>query len=65
MRIQIFSAIFTSIFNVILSIYLIKIIGISGAVFGSVIAWLFFTLIPYSVKVTGLFHKHGSLTNAE
>lgn len=38
-KIQISAAIATAVFNVILSIYLVKIIGASGAVFWSVIAW--------------------------
>jgi len=45
-KMQIIMATLSGIMNIILSIWLISKIGVAGAVFGSVISYFFFTLIP-------------------
>jgi len=63
-KIQISATIFTAVLNVILSIYLIQMHGVAGAVFGSVIAWFFCTLIPYSIAVRKILINQNEAINA-
>ena len=54
-RFQVVCATAMAITNIALSIYLIGIFGLPGAVFGSIAAHVIFVLIPYSVYVRRLF----------
>jgi O-antigen/teichoic acid export membrane protein len=46
-KMQLIVAIFTLIMNIILSITLTEKIGVEGAIFGSIIAYSIFTIVPY------------------
>jgi O-antigen/teichoic acid export membrane protein len=50
-KIQIIIATSSAIMNVLISIFLIKTIGVVGAVFGSVISYVIFAILPYFVIV--------------
>ena len=50
-RIQIIVATTSAFMNIMLSVWLIPIMGVSGAVFGSVISYFIFTLIPYFIII--------------
>lgn len=56
-KIQVMSSVFTGVVNVILSIYLINMFGVVGAVFGNIIAWFLCTLIPYSIAAKKILSK--------
>lgn len=53
-RFQVVCATAMAITNIVLSIYLVGLIGLPGAVFGSIAAQVMFVLIPYSVYVRRL-----------
>ncbi len=63
-KIQIIAALLTAILNVALSIYLIKIYGVAGAVFGSAIAWFLCTLIPYLIVLRKVLIKQNQAINS-
>lgn len=56
-KIQIIVATTTAIVNVILSIWLIQVVGVAGAVFGSVISYTFLTVLPYFFVVRKVFNE--------
>jgi O-antigen/teichoic acid export membrane protein len=56
-KVQLIAAISTAIMNLSLTILLIPIIGVAGAVFGSVVAWFFCSLIPYIFVIRKIFIK--------
>ncbi len=53
-KFQVVCATTMAITNIVLSIYLVGLIGLPGAVFGSIAAHVIFVLIPYSVYVRRL-----------
>ncbi len=56
-KIQLIVATSSGIMNVVLSIWLIKIIGVSGAIFGSVISYFICTLMPYFFVIQKMLRK--------
>lgn len=64
-KIQLIVATSAGIMNIILSIWLIQIIGVAGAVFGSVISYLICTILPYFFIIQKMLRKFdGQLTSA-
>jgi membrane protein DedA with SNARE-associated domain len=64
-KIQLTVATSAGIMNIILSIWLIQIIGIAGAVFGSVISYFICTLLPYFFIIKKMLRGFDEkLTNA-
>ena len=63
-KIQLVVATSSGIMNIILSIWLIKIMGVAGAVFGSVMAYFICTLVPYLFIIQNMLRKFdGQFTN--
>lgn len=54
-KIQIIVATSSAIINVLLSIWLIKVIGVVGAIWGSVISYFIFVLLPYFFVIKKVF----------
>ena len=46
-RFQVICAMLMAIGNILLSVFLVRNIGVSGAIFGTLVAYLIFTLLPY------------------
>jgi O-antigen/teichoic acid export membrane protein len=57
MRFQAISASLMTCVNLLLSIYLTQVIGISGVIWGSIIAQTFFVLIPSGIYVSRLMRR--------
>ena len=54
---QVVCALLMGVSNLLLSIFLVQRIGISGPVYGSIIAWTLFSLIPLVVYIPRLFAR--------
>ncbi len=64
-KIQLIVATSAGVMNIILSIWLIQIIGVAGAVFGSVISYLICTILPYFFIIKKMLREFdGQLSSA-
>jgi O-antigen/teichoic acid export membrane protein len=54
-KVQVVCALLTGSVNVLLSFFFIKSFGLSGAVYGSIIAWAVFTLAPYTYLIVRMY----------
>ena len=54
-KIQLIVATSSAIMNVLLSIWLIQLVGVTGAVFGSIISYVIFVLLPYFFIIKKMF----------
>lgn len=65
LRIQLTVAISAATMNIVLTIWLIRIIGVEGAVWGSVISYLICSVLPYSLVLRNIFVNDCKESNFE
>ncbi len=54
-RLQVQWALIMAVSNILLSIFLVQRIGIAGPIYGTVIAWTLFNLVPYVTHIPRMF----------